>query len=108
MDRIGEANGTSLLDNTIFTYGSGLGDGATHQYSALPIVVAGSGGGKLITGKHLNLSETSGPLPKKKGKFAKPKQGHPLANLWLTQAKALGLKLNRFAESTGEVKQLLS
>jgi hypothetical protein len=107
MEKIKEANGTSLLDNTIFTYGSGLGDGATHQYSALPIVVAGSGGGKLITGKHLNLTETSGPVPKKKGKYVQPKQGRPLANLWLTQAKALGLKLNRFAESTGEVNQLL-
>ena len=107
MEKIKEANGSSLLDNTIFTYGSGLGDGATHQYSALPIVVAGSGGGKLITGKHLNLTETSGPVPKKNGKYVQPKQGRPLANLWLTQAKALGLKLNRFAESTGEVNQLL-
>ena len=108
MAMIEEANGSSLLDNTIFTYGSGLGDGATHQYSALPIVVAGSGGGKLITGKHLNLSETSGPLPKKNGKYVKPKQGHPLANLWLTQAKALGLKLNRFAESTDTLPGLFA
>ena len=108
MAMIEEANGSSLLDNTIFTYGSGLGDGATHQYSALPIVVAGSGGGKLITGKHLNLSETSGLLPKKNGKYVKPKQGHPLANLWLTQAKALGLKLNRFAESTDTLPGLFA
>jgi len=108
MDKIKETNGTSLLDNTIFTYGSGLGDGATHQYSALPIVVAGSGGGKLITGKHLNLSETSGPVPKEKGKFVDPKQGLPLANLWLTQLQALGLKADRYADSTGVVKQLLS
>ncbi|MCH2612810.1 MAG: DUF1552 domain-containing protein, partial [Pirellulales bacterium] len=108
MANIEEANGSSLLDNTIFTYGSGLGDGATHQYSALPIVVAGSGGGKLITGKHLNLSETSGSVPKQKGKFVNPKQGHPLANLWLTQANVLGLKLNRFAESTGTISGLLA
>ena len=65
MDKIEEANGTSLLDNIIFTYGSGLGDGATHQYSALPIVVAGSAGGKILNGKHVNLSETSGPVAKK-------------------------------------------
>jgi hypothetical protein len=107
MDRIGEANGTSLLDNTIFTYGSGLGDGATHQYSALPIIVAGSGGGKVLNGKHVNLSETSGPVPKKDGKFPKVEGGTPLSNLWLTQAKALGLKADRFADSTGLVKQLL-
>ena len=35
MNRIEEANGKSLLDNIMFTYGSGLGDGSTHQYSAL-------------------------------------------------------------------------
>ena len=107
MDRIKEANGTSLLDNTLFTYGSGLGDGATHQYSALPIIVAGSGGGKILNGKHVNLSETSGPVAKEKGKYVDPKQGLPLANLWLTQLQALGLKTDRYADSTGLVKQLL-
>ncbi len=107
MDRIEEANGTSLLDNTLFTYGSGLGDGATHQYSALPIIVAGSGGGKILNGKHVNLSETSGPVAKEKGKYVDPKQGLPLANLWLTQLQALGLKADRYADSTGLVKQLL-
>ena len=49
MNRIEEANGKSLLDNIMFTYGSGLGDGSTHQYSALPVIIAGSGGGKFIT-----------------------------------------------------------
>ena len=39
MDNIEEINGTTLLDNTLLTYGSGLGDGATHQYSALPIIM---------------------------------------------------------------------
>ncbi len=43
MDSIVEVNGLSLLDNTLLTYGSGLGDGATHQYTDLPIIVAGSG-----------------------------------------------------------------
>ena len=91
MDKIREVNGTSLLDNTIFTYGSGLGDGSTHQYGALPIIVAGSGGGRLATGKHINLSANSGPVPKKDGKYLKLEGGTPLANLWLTQAQAMGL-----------------
>ena len=90
MDSIQEANGTTLLDNTLFTYGSGLGDGSTHQYNDLPIIVAGSGGGKIRTGKHLNCAD-----------------GTPLANLWLTQANALGLELPRFADSTGLVSQLM-
>ena len=108
MDNIEEANGTTLLDNIIFTYGSGLGDGATHQYSALPIILAGSGGGKLITGKHLNLSVTSGPIPKKDGQFQKTEGGTPLANLWLTQAQVMGLKQKRYADSTGILPGLLA
>ena len=107
MDAIEEADGTSLLDNTIFTYGSGLGDGATHQYSALPVIVAGSGGGSLKAGRHLNLSETTGPVAKVNGNYVNPKQGLPLANLWLTQMQALGLKPERFADSTGVLKSLL-
>ncbi len=91
MDSIQEADGSTLLDNTIFTYGSGLGDGATHQYSDLPIVVAGSGGGRLRTGRHLHCAD-----------------GTPLANLWLTQARAMGVGLDRFADSTGVVAQILS
>ena len=106
MDSIQEVNGLSLLDNTIFTYGSGLGDGATHQYSALPIIVAGSGGGRFITGKHLNLSADSGPVHKKEGKYPQLHHGQPLANLWLTQAKALGVNVNRFADSTGPIGQI--
>ncbi len=91
MDRIQEADGSTLLDNTMFTYGSGLGDGATHQYSDLPIVVAGSGAGQLKLNQHLRCSD-----------------GTPLANLWLTQAQIMGLKLDRFADSAGVVPQLLS
>ncbi|NRB27632.1 MAG: DUF1552 domain-containing protein [Roseibacillus sp.] len=108
MEKIREANGTSLLDNTIFTYGSGLGDGSTHQYGALPIIVAGSGGGRIATGKHINLSANSGPVPKEDGKYQKVEGGTPLANLWLTQAQAMGLKTERFADSTGTVSQLMA
>lgn len=90
MDGIEEADGTTLLDNTLFTYGSGLGDGATHQYSDLPTIVAGSGGGQVKNGVHLNLAD-----------------GTPLANLWLTQAQTMGAKLDRFADSTGTVDLLL-
>lgn len=90
MDSIEESNGSTLLDNTLFTYGSGLGDGSTHQYNDLPIIVAGSGGGKFNTGQHINMPE-----------------GTPLANLWLTQSRAMGLEMDRFADSSGEIKSIL-
>ena len=64
MNRIEEANGKTLLDKILFTYGSGLGDGSTHQYCVLPILMAGSGGGRFIAGKHLNVSAKSGLVKK--------------------------------------------
>jgi hypothetical protein len=108
MNRIEEANGKTLLDNIMFTYGSGLGDGSTHQYSALPIIVAGSGGGKFITGKHLNVSSKSGLVKKVGGTYKTPEGGVPLANLWLTQAQAMGVGMDRFADSTGVLPFLMS
>ncbi|MDA0346100.1 MAG: DUF1552 domain-containing protein [Verrucomicrobia bacterium] len=88
MDQVKESDGSTLLDNTLFTYGSGLGDGSTHQYNDLPIIVAG-GGKRINSGKHINMAE-----------------GTPLANLWLTQANLLGSKRQRFADSTGEIGAL--
>ena len=85
MEGVVEADGSTLLDNTLFTYGSGLGDGSTHQYNDLPIIMAG-GGNQVKTGQHINMPE-----------------GTPLANLWLTQARMMGVKMKRFADSTGEI-----
>ena len=108
MDAISEANGSSLLDKTIFTYASGLGDGAAHQYSALPTIVAGSGGGTIVAGKHLNMVVSSAPQHPEKWQYKKAGNGALLANLCLTQAHAMGLKTKRFADSTGTICQLLA
>jgi len=89
MDKIEEANGTTLLDNTIFTLGAGMGDGTTHQYNDLPIVVAGGKNTGLKQGQHIHC---------------KPET--PLANLWLTHLHALGINAKRYADSTGTVKDL--
>ncbi len=91
MDNIEEANGTTLLDNTIFTLGAGMGDGTTHQYNDLPLVVAGGGGGTLKLGSHIHC-----------------KRGTPLANLWLTQLHALGIDRKTYADSTGTLKDILA
>ena len=46
--------------------------------------------GKLALGRHIHLDK-----------------GTPLANLWLSQLHALGIKQERFADSTGMVKSIL-
>jgi hypothetical protein len=84
-----EGDGT-LLDSCSFVLGSGLGNGARHSYEQLPVIIAGNGGGRMETGRHLAAGE-----------------GTRLANLWLSLANNMGLNLDRFADSTGELKGLL-
>ena len=77
----------SLLDNCSFVLGSGIGDGASHSYQDLPIVIAGTGGGKFESGRHIKASK-----------------GTPLANLWLSMAGNMGVEMKRFADSTERLK----
>ena len=90
LDSIKEGEGT-LLDHSMITLGSGLGDGKDHTMDELPIIVAGSANGRIKTGHILNCPEKT-----------------PLANLWLSQAQLMGTGMERFADSTGPLKGLLS
>lgn len=83
MDAIKEGEG-SLLDSMMFTLGSGLSSGELHIYTDLPTVVAGSGGGRFATNRHVRSPE-----------------GTPIANLWLTMIRNMGVKLGEVGDSTG-------
>lgn len=89
MKEIKESDGSTMLDNSLVTYGAGLGDGATHQFYDLPMIVAGKGQGQIKQGRHVKMR--SGTLN---------------SNLWLTVAQLMGLKLNSYADSTGVVSDL--
>ncbi len=89
MSEIEEANGTSLLDNTVFVLGAGMGDGTTHQYNDLPLVMAGGNASGIRHGRHLHLEP-----------------GTPLANMWLTVLHSLGVERERYADSTGVISGL--
>lgn len=89
MKEIKESDGSSLLDNSLVTYGAGLGDGATHQYFDLPMIVAGKGQGQV-----------------KQGRFIQCKSGTLNSNLWLSLAQLMGLEMDEFADSNGVVSDL--
>lgn len=74
----------SLLDNSTLLFGSSLRDGDKHRASNLPIVIAGSGGGRLDTGQNIIYEKDT-----------------PLANLYLTLLKSMGVQIESFADSTG-------
>jgi hypothetical protein len=50
-----EAQGGTLLDNSMLLLGSSLGDGDAHDERDLPTLIAGSGAGTLKTGRHLKF-----------------------------------------------------
>ncbi len=89
MKAIKESDGTSMLDNSLVTYGAGLGDGATHQYFDLPLIVAGKAQGQI-----------------KQGRFIQCKSGTLNSNMWLTLANLMGVKLDAYADSTGVISDL--
>jgi hypothetical protein len=89
MKELKESDGSTLLDNALITYGAGLGDGATHQYYDLPMIVAGRAQGRI-----------------KQGRFIKMKSGTLNSNLWLTVAQLMGLEIDSYADSTGVVSDL--
>ena len=89
MKEIKEPDGSSLLDNSLVTYGAGLGDGATHQYYDLPLIVAGRGQGQI-----------------KQGRFIQCKSGTLNSNMWLSLAKLMGLEIDSYADSTGVISDL--
>ena len=90
MRSIREGDGT-LLDNSVITLGSGMGDGRVHNYNDVPIVMAGGLGGRLRTGEHRKYD----------GK-------KPLADLWLALLNAFDIKRDSFADSKGVLSDVLA
>jgi hypothetical protein len=85
-----DGDGT-LLDHSIYLYGSGMGDPDQHDHSRLPILAAGGGAGKMKGGRHVKFDEPT-----------------PLANLHLTLLDKAGVKLSSFADSKGRIDEMLS
>jgi len=50
-----DADGSSILHNSMIVYASGNADGNAHSHTNLPVVLAGVGGGKLHPGKFLKV-----------------------------------------------------
>jgi len=89
MKELKESDGSSMLDNSIVTYGAALGDGATHQFFDLPFIVAGKGQGQV-----------------KQGRFIQCKSGTLNSNMWLSLAKLMGVEMDAFADSSGVISDL--
>jgi hypothetical protein len=83
---IPEGEGT-LLDNSMVLYGGCISEGNQHLHSNLPLILAGRGGGTLHPGKRLEAADLT-----------------PMCNLHVALAQRLGVKLDRFGDSTGTLQ----
>ena len=89
MKEVRESDGSSMLDNSVVTYGAALGDGDTHQYFDLPLIVGGKAQGQV-----------------KQGRFIRCKSGTLNSNMWLSIAQLMGLEIDSFADSTGLISDM--
>ena len=83
-----EGSGT-LLDNCMLVYGSGISDGDRHNHDDLPIILAGRGGGRISTGRHIRYQN-----------------GTPMCNLYLWMMQQMGAKADQFGDSNGVLDKL--
>lgn len=79
----------SMLDHCMILYGSGISDGNRHNHEDLPILMAGRGGGTILTGRHLRFQNET-----------------PMCNLFLDMLDRLGVQADSFGDSTGRLRGL--
>lgn len=89
MDAVKDADGNSLLHNSMIVYGGGNGDPNRHNHDNLPFILAGHGGGTLTPGRFVKHSAT------------------PSMNMMLSLADRMGVAgLERFGDSTGRLADI--
>jgi hypothetical protein len=91
MMTVEEADGTTLLDNSMILYGSGISDGDRHDHVNLPVLVVGKGGGTFRSGQHLKCRAET-----------------PMSNLLLAMLRQAGVPVDRFGDSTEPLPGLLA
>ena len=80
----------SLLDHSIFMYGSNMSNSDRHDNYPEPNIVVGGGNGKMrLGGQHIVLPERT-----------------PIANLHLTLLQKVGVERDTFGDSTGTIADL--
>ena len=79
----------TLLDNSMVVYGSGISDGNRHNHDNLPILVVGSGGGTIETGRHVRYDLET-----------------PVCNLFMSMLDRMGVSTPFIGDSTGRLPGL--
>jgi hypothetical protein len=85
LSKIQDGDGT-LLDHSLFLYGSNMSNSNAHNQYPLPTALIGRACGKVKGGQHINFAERT-----------------PLANVLLTMLQRTGVKIDTVGDSTGAI-----
>jgi len=77
----------SLLDHSLIVYGSPMGNSNLHNHKRVPMILLGRAGGRLKGRNHVMAPD-----------------GTPSANMYLTLLHRLGVGVDSFGDSTGELE----
>jgi hypothetical protein len=83
-----EGDGT-MLDSTLFLYGTGISDSNTHFHDDLPIALVGGKAAGIEGGRYIRYADDT-----------------PLANMHITILEKLGVPMEKLGDSTGKVDRL--
>jgi hypothetical protein len=77
-----DADGSSVLHNSMIVYACGNADGNAHTHANLPVLLAGAGGGKLRTGRFHKVDSM------------------PMSNMYIEMLEHMGVKgIKEFGDS---------
>lgn len=83
LKQVPQGDGT-LLANTVAVLTSEVMCGNLHNYTSLPVLVGGRGGGIIAPGRHLRMGDATAPAD--------------IAALWLALLQGFGVSVSRFGD----------
>jgi hypothetical protein len=89
LSKIPDGDAGSILDNSIFLYGSNMSNSNQHNQFPLPTLVLGHGGGTIAGNQHLVYPDRT-----------------PLANLLFTLLVRAGVPVDKIGDSTAELTEV--
>ena len=77
----------TLLDQSLFLYGSGMTNGNAHDHENLPTLLVGGGAGRHAGNRHLKMAKST-----------------PLSNLMISLGDMAGVAIEKFGQSDGAIQ----
>lgn len=101
MDAIADADGKTMLDNSLIFWGNELSYGLHHRYESMPTVTLGGAGGAIRTGRYIDYRQRPNegaayPFTHNAGRTDFPPMGRSYTQLMTTFMRAMGMQPSEY------------